>query len=421
MIREKNNDIPKGVHNNGIKGEKMEDIRRKDGESELSYIWRLCSAKDNGLLDMNWEQLGEVFNKEFREDETQYYSESAYRKRYQAAKEFYEDIFKDMQDDKYLKEIELERQELKKERYRLADERAALNKRLREDARLEDRLDRLEQELLVRGEEEYKVFPHIKIDDSGTDLLVLLGDLHIGQAFDSFLGKYNVDVAKDRLSKYLGEIKKITELHKATNCYVSLQGDLISGSIHKSVQVANSENVIEQIKIVSELLTSFVYNLSQMFQTVRVSSVSGNHSRLERKEDAMKDERMDDIPIWYMKAKLATIDNVEFEIEYDNTFATMDIRNKMYIHLHGDYDSFDKNGLSNLILMLGWIPDVVTYGHKHYPAYYYIGDTQIIQNGSLAGAGDDYTIEKRLSGKANQTVLVCTNQGVVAHYPVVLE
>lgn len=399
----------------------MEDIRRKDGESELSYIWRLCSAKDNGLLEMSWEQLGDVFNKEFREDETQYYSESAYRKRYQAAKEFYNEIFKDMQDDKYLKDIEIERQKLKQERYRLADERSALNKRLRDDARLEDRLDKLEQELLSSGEEEYKVCSHYVKTKSDTDLLVLLGDLHIGQSFDSFLGKYNVNIAKDRLEKYLAEIKAIKETHNAENCYVSLQGDLISGSIHKSVQVANSENVIAQIKIVSELLTSFVFELSKIFNTVRISSVSGNHSRLERKEDAMKDERMDDIPIWYMKAKLASVDNVEFEIEYDNTFATMNIRDKMYIHLHGDYDSFDKNGLSNLMLMLGWLPDVVTYGHKHFPAYYYIGDTQIIQNGSLAGAGDDYTIEKRLSGKANQTVLVCTNQGVIAHYPVILE
>ncbi len=399
----------------------MEDIKRKDGESELNYIWRLCSAKDNGLLDMNWEQLGEVFNKELREDETQYYSESAYRKRYQAAKEFYNDIFKNMQDDAYLKEIELERQELKKERYRLADERAALNKRLREDARLEDRLDKIEAKLLLSGEKEYKVRPHLIKIKSDSDLLVLLGDLHIGQSFDSFLGKYNVDIAKERLEKYLAEIKLIKETHNAENCFVSLQGDLISGSIHKSVQVANSENVIDQIKIVSELLTSFVFELSKMFNIVRVSSVSGNHSRLDRKEDAMKDERMDDIPIWYMKAKLASLDNIEFEIEYDNTFSTMNIRDKMYVHLHGDYDSFDKNGLSNLMLMLGWIPDVVTYGHKHYPAYYYIGDTQIIQNGSLAGAGDDYTIEKRLSGKASQTVLVCTNEGVVAHYPVMLE
>lgn len=399
----------------------MESVKRRDNESELSYIWRLCSAKDNGLLDVSWEQLGDIFNKELREDETQYYCESAYRKKYQAAKEFYNDIFKDMQDDEYLKDIEREKQELKKERYRLADERSALNKRLKEDARLEDRLDRLEAKLMETGADEYKCRVHYIRSQGDTDLLVLLGDLHIGQCFDSFLGKYNVDIAKDRLERYLGEIKAIKQTHNAENCYVSLQGDLISGSIHKSVQVANSENVIEQIKIVSELLTTFVFELSKMFNVVRVSSVCGNHSRLDRKEDALKDERMDDIPIWYMKAKLATVDNVEFEIEYDNTFATMEIRDNMYVHLHGDYDSFDKNGLSSLILMLGWIPDVVTYGHKHFPAYYYIGNTQIIQNGSLAGAGDDYTIEKRLTGKANQTVLVCTKQGVIAHYPVELE
>ena len=398
----------------------MEDIKRKDGESELSYIWRLCSAKDNGLLEMSWEQLCNVFNKELREDETQYYCESAYRKKYQAAKEFYTEIFQNMKNDDYLKAMELEKQEIKKERMRLMDERAALNKRLREDARLEDRLDRLEAKLLLSGEQEY---PDVSsnIITSDNDLLVLLGDLHIGQCFDSFLGQYNVEIAKDRLAKYLAAILEIAKLNNSQDCYVSLQGDLISGSIHKSVQVNNSENVIEQIKIVSDLITNFVYALAPHFTTVHISSVCGNHSRLERKEDALKDERMDDIPIWYMKAKLANVKNIKFEVEYDNTFATVHIRGNSYVHLHGDYDSFDKTGLSNLILMLGWIPDVVTYGHKHTPAYYNIGNTLIIQNGSLSGAGDDYTIQKRLSGNASQTVLVCTKEGVIAHYPIRLE
>lgn len=396
------------------------NINRLDNETELAYIWRICSAKDNGELDMNWEQIGDILNKELREDETKYYSESAYRKRYQAAKEFYDDIFKNMQGQEVINDMDDKLQELKKERFKLSDERSALNKKLRDDARLEDRLDKLELALVNSGKNEYISIEKNNIT-SDNDLLVLLGDVHIGQSFDSFLGEYNTDIATERLNRYLNSILDIATLHNAQNCYVSLQGDLISGSIHKTIQVSNRENVIEQIKIVSDLLSNFVYELSKHFNTVRVSSVSGNHSRLERKEDALKDERMDDIPLWYMKAKFSHLDNIEFEIEYDNTFSTMNIRDKMYVHLHGDYDAFSKSGLSDLILMLGWIPDVVTYGHKHFPAYYYIGDTQIIQNGSLVGAGDDYTITKRLCGKANQTVLVCNDSGVVSHYPIVLE
>jgi hypothetical protein len=44
----------------------------------------------------------------------------------------------------------------------------------------------------------------------------------------------------------------------------------------------------------------------------------------------------------------------------------------------------------------------------------------MIRGGSLAGSGDSYTIEKRLSGKASQMVCVCNKNGVVCYYPIEL-
>lgn len=45
---------------------------------------------------------------------------------------------------------------------------------------------------------------------------------------------------------------------------------------------------------------------------------------------------------------------------------------------------------------------------------------KMIRGGSLAGSGDSYTIEKRLSGKASQMVCVCNKNGVVCYYPIEL-
>lgn len=44
----------------------------------------------------------------------------------------------------------------------------------------------------------------------------------------------------------------------------------------------------------------------------------------------------------------------------------------------------------------------------------------MIRGGSLAGSGDDYTIEKRLTGKASQMVCVCDSTGVICYYPIEL-
>jgi hypothetical protein len=65
-----------------------------DGETENQTLWRVGKAKANGLLgDMTWVQIAEFFNKEFREDETQYFDSSAYRKRYKNFSDAYEELF----------------------------------------------------------------------------------------------------------------------------------------------------------------------------------------------------------------------------------------------------------------------------------------------------------------------------------------
>lgn len=109
------------------------------------------------------------------------------------------------------------------------------------------------------GKEAYISSP-VKTIKSNNDLLVILSDLHIGQTFDSFGGKYNTDIAKQRLCKYLDEIIALRDIYNSENCYVSLQGDLISNSIHKTIAITNQENVIQQIKKLVSLLLCLSMN-----------------------------------------------------------------------------------------------------------------------------------------------------------------
>ena len=95
---------------------------------------------------------------------------------------------------------------------------------------------------------------------------------------------------------------------------------MISGSIHKSIQVTNRENVIEQIKIASDLISDFCYSLSEYFESVNISSVNGNHSRIEKKEDALKDERLDDLIFFIVEKSLGHIQNINFNHNIDKKF-----------------------------------------------------------------------------------------------------
>jgi hypothetical protein len=259
------------------------DLNKKDNENDNQYIYRLCEEKENGFLEMNWDEVGDTINKGLFGDNIDLYrTSSAYRKPYQYAKEFYKDVFSYLQNDEYITLLDEKEEKIKKEIIKLRDERNDEHKRIRFEARLEDKLDKLEEKIKDSGKKDFNVVNNNE-QFSENDLLVILSDIHIGSEFSSFLGRYNSTIAKERLELYASKIISLQKLYDSENCFISLQGDLISGFIHKSVTVSNRENLIEQIQLASELISSFIYSLSLYFKNIYVYSVSGNHSRLEKK------------------------------------------------------------------------------------------------------------------------------------------
>ena len=398
-------------------------LERKEGETEIQYLWRVGKLVESGQVG-SWKEITPTLNQQLREED-EYYDESAYRKKYQAAKKFYDEIFSQQGDEDFKKEQEELLREIKKEKIKLRDERTESNRGIRIEARVEDKLDYLEDIISKQGKIDYKPLKpeerkaiQIKSDN---DLVIMLSDLHIGQTFASAWGHYDLEVAKDRMQQYLHKIIEIKDRHNSENCFVTLQGDMISNSIHKSIAITNRENVIEQVIEASEMVTSFLAELSRYFNNVTVASVVGNHSRIDKKEDALKDERLDTIIEWYAKSKLEDFENIEFVDAFDNTFTSFVVRDKVYFVVHGDYDQMNQSGLAKLSMMAGFFPYCVLFGHKHFPATTEINGIKLVQSGSLPGSGDDHTIELRLSGKPSQTVLVCTDKGIECNYTVELD
>lgn len=388
--------------------------KRFENESDEELIYRVCSDKDS---IGSWQDVANILNELLGTE----YTESKFRKQFQAFNKMLNaNRGKFTDSDEQIKEIEVQKRELERKKIQFRDERNAWQKQNYADARVEEKLDKLEDELTSLGRTNFDSHNTLSID-SDNDMLVILSDLHIGQTFDSIFGKYNTDIAKDRLNQLLNEVLSIRDLHNSRKCYVSLQGDLISGNIHKSIQVTNRENVIEQIKNATELVSSFCYELSLHFENVFLSNVSGNHTRIERKEDAIHDERLDDIISWAVELSLKHIDNFHvLHRNIDTGIADIDIRGKSYIAVHGDYDGFNKSGVQNLCLALGFVPYAITFGHLHVCSVDETNGVKMIRGGSLAGCGDSYTIEKRLTGKPSQMVCICTNKGIKAYYPIEL-
>lgn len=394
-----------------------------EGQSELSYLWEIGQAKDNGRYDGTWDDIAYLINFHYREDESEYRTSSAYRKPYEQAKKFYEQgVFNKFSEDEYVRRLNDSKRELEREKVKYRDERRAWNKQNYENARAEDVLDKLSSSLVEIGREEFPSIDNCKFYTSDNDMIVLLSDMHIGLSFDCKFGKYDADIARERMARFLQRTLELRELNHSENCYVLSLGDQISGNIHKTLQVTNRENVIEQVKIATELIANFCYKLSEYFNNVTLISVSGNHSRMTtNKDDAMHDERLDDIISWAVGLALYNVDNFTVaQNEIDTSIATFNIRGKSYVATHGDYDAFNKGDVQRLITMIRDFPEAWFTGHLHTIAVDETNGIKMIRGGSLCGSGDDYTVSKRLSGDPCQLVCTVGDNGVLAYYPIYL-
>ncbi len=322
-----------------------------------------------------------------------------------------------------MSELDRKKIELQAERQKFYDQRNAFNKLVRERSRQEEL-----NEILVKSIQEgdlprldYEFDPYGVVTQSDNDLLVSLNDIHYGATVENYWNTYNSDICREMMCRYLDRIIQIARTHSSQNCIVWANGDEISGNIHKSITVTNKENVMEQIKGVSELIAEFIAELSKHFVTVTFVSVAGNHSRLDpNKDNALVSERLDDLIEWYLAARLQSFENVIIGggEKVDETMYLIDVRGKTYCGVHGDFDG-SPSKIQALQTMARKPLYAVLSGHLHHCKIDDVQGIRTIMAGSFLGM-DDYCVQKRIYGRPEQMVCVCDETGVRCSYNVSL-
>ena len=395
--------------------------KRKD-ESNLEFHKRLVYGKmvDKTLADMDYSELSPLLYGQ------EYAGDSARKMMYGSLKTLQLMEDEDVQacacsDQDVLDGIEMKRLELKKERQKFFDQRSALSKLIRERSRQEE-LNDIITSTVNSGSLPTLTYNPGLVKYSGRDLLVSLNDIHYGANIDNYWHKYNSDICRDMLEKYLTRVIQIGDEVDAENCIIWCNGDQISGNIHYSIAVTNKENVIEQIIGVSELIAHFIAELSGHFNTVQFVSVPGNHSRLNPNKDyALHAERLDDLVEWYLKARLQNFQNVQIGagISVDPTIYMIDVRGKTYVGVHGDFDGSDAKVQALQTMVMRPVYAVLS-GHLHHNKIDSVQGIKTIMAGSFLGM-DDYCVTRRIYGRPEQLVCVVSEDGIECAYDVPLQ
>lgn len=370
--------------------------------------------KANHIIDMDWQEIIDKYGLDIHYDTLRKATQTIFGGAF--VSEYFKSKLASQTNDIYLAEIRAEKQEIRKEKQKLFDERTALNKILREQGRIESMFD-----IVKRAIEEYQTikFDYVptKIQDSDNDLIIHLTDVHCGVDIVSKFNVFNIDILKQRLQKYLDEIIDIKNTYKSQNAYVILGGDMIQGIIHLNSRIEAKENVVTQIMEVTDLVSNFVYELSKVFQYVEVHTTAGNHSRsTANKEETTRGDNFDLLIPFACKKDLKNIQNVKFvdnELECD--IATFKVRGHMVYATHGDKDTV-KNVVYHMTKFARKtklpLPDMCYLGHRHTNGLTTVDDVKVIESGCVDGM-DSYAIDKRLVGTPEQTVTVVTENKMI--------
>lgn len=394
------------------------DLERRENESALQHHKRLVYGKlvDKTLSDYDYAEIAPyAYGKEYAAD-------VARRMLYGSKRtlDLLEEEARDTAGEEASFDLDVRMMELQKERQKFFDQRMAWNKLVRERAR-EEELNDIIRSCITSGNLQEIVYEEPVFGGGGNTLLVSLNDLHYGAQFSNAWCRYNSGICAKMMGDYLQRILAIAETHASEDCVVWAAGDFISGNIHRSIQVSNKENVIEQIIGVSELIAEFLSGLSRHFRTVRFISVAGNHSRIEpNKDNAITAERLDSLVEWYLEARLQNFENVIISDEHrlDPTMSLFEVRGKNFCLVHGDFD-----GTPSKMQTLQQMAEVPLYavlcGHLHHNRTDSVQGIRQIMAGSFQGM-DSFCVEKRIVGRPEQMVCVCDDSGIVCHYDIPL-
>lgn len=352
--------------------------------------------KVDGISDKTWEEIAEDLDLNMSADTIRRSFNCGIFSGYRVAKHYRSQI----SNGNTLDSIELNdlKNELYKERVRLQDVNREKRNYLRLQARFENLLEVLKENIVqIPQEKEVKISQ--SYNDRNNIAVALLSDIHYGLQVDNNVNMYSTTIASSRLNFWSTKVIEYCQLYHVQTLNIVLCGDLISGLIKLSARVAQEEDVAEQIIAISEILSREITKINSKISFVNIYGVVGNHSRMNAsKEDNIDSENFERLIFRYIELRtgLKVIDSghsdyLEFNVGGSSCIAT-----------HGHNDKFG-NVVNDFSKVLGYIPDYIYMGHTHHLQVEENGQTTVIVNGSVVGA-DDYAVKIRKYTKPSQVL-----------------
>lgn len=370
-------------------------MERKENETYISYIKRVTNAcSDKKISYSEWGDyiLGTDNN----------YSSENLRKAFYVVYKLLNKIDENNCDYDAIKDLENLRDEIYKERCRLQDIQREKRNDLRVEARFENLLEVVKDNIGFMPTYEIKDFKPINKNQDKKYAVLQLSDWHCGALVDNQFNYYNVDTMVDRATKVRNNALEYCKLHNVTDLVIEINGDMVNGAIHVSSRVESEEGVIQQVITVTDVLAKLINSMKPYFNSIKIVTTLGNHGRLTpNKSDSITNENFEMLIPTMLRDKLSDVKIIDSK---GLDFTKYEIDEKIIMVSHGQNDSMTKV-ISDFSKMFKVVPNEVHLGHTHSYTDINDCDIKVTVNGSLIGS-DDYAVTIRKVTTPSQNLIV---------------
>ncbi len=387
------------------------DFTKLENENYHSYIWRMDSLIKSGKYK-NWTEITPFVNKElFKDDDTQYRDESAYRKAVKYARDFYEaGVFNRFGDEEYFKELQLQKRELEKAKVKLQTEKLEYSRWLREEAR-----DELITEKIcdaITSLSPVNSPDYIKPKHNSRGFVLVYGDEHFGVEYElkglfgDIINSYSPEIFKRRMWHLLNQTIEIIQKENIDTLHVFNMGDFNDGILRVSQLMKLRYGVVDGTIEYANFISNWLNELTK-YVRVKYQSVNGNHSELRmigQPKNTFTEDNMGKIVSEFVKTRLKNNPNFSY-IENPTGFIYAQVACNTILGIHGEVKNM-KIAIDDFSRIYNVPIQYLLAGHLHHNKTEEIGiNSEVINVGSIIGV-DDYSLSLRKTANASAKLLV---------------
>ena len=244
--------------------------KRFENETDEELIYRICEDKDQ---IGSWQNVANIINELTSND----YGESTYRKKYQAFKKMLNaNQSKFVDSDAQLKEIEIQKRELQKERNKLYATKTEYSRQIRQQSRFELFYENVANEISL-----YDVpnFRYIDTLNQKNEYILSIADIHAGANFVTETNDYSFEEITKRFEKLYTDVVNFVLDKNISNLKVLCMGDDIQGILRLSDLQLNESSVVKATVFVAKTIARFLNDLSKYCFIDYYHCPTSNHSQ----------------------------------------------------------------------------------------------------------------------------------------------